>query len=72
MRELAERNGAEPVVIVIDITKEEAHRRWQQNNRTKKRFAVHIDDFNMCADGFEFPDENETFLERISKPPQAN
>lgn len=62
LKNLAEQSHVTPVVIAIRIPREEAYRRWEENNRTKERFLVHIDDFNMCADAFEFPDEDEPHL----------
>lgn len=62
LRNLAIENGAIPIIIVVNITKEEAYKRWKENSVTKQKYAVHIDDFNMCADGFQFPDKNETYL----------
>jgi len=62
LRKLAISAKAKPIVIVINISRDEAYRRWADNNRTQARFRVHIDDFNMCADGFEFPGEGEEYL----------
>lgn len=61
LRILAENNRAEPIVIIINITKESAYKRWRNNDKMQ-RHLIHIDDFNACADGFEFPKENEKCL----------
>ncbi len=55
LRGLAYQSGAEPVVIAVKIERDEAYRRWKRNNETLERFAVHIDDFNMCAEAFKYP-----------------
>ena len=54
--------GAMPVVIIVSITREEAFKRWQENNISKQRTPVHIEDFQMCADAFTFPDEDEEYF----------
>lgn len=55
LRDVACQCGALPVVIAVKIDREEAYRRWVRNNQTLERFPVHINDFNMCADAFEYP-----------------
>ncbi|HUD05252.1 MAG TPA: AAA family ATPase [Patescibacteria group bacterium] len=62
LRNLANENGAEPLVIIVNISREDAFKRWQENNTTNERYAVHINDFNMCADGFQFPKDDEKFI----------
>ena len=62
LRELARVCGATPIVIIVSISREEAFKRWQENNQTKQRALVHLDDFQMCADAFTFPQEDEEFL----------
>lgn len=58
LRDLAFQCGALPVVIAVKIDREEAYSRWERNNKTlEQRFTVHIDDFNMCAEAFEYPHE---------------
>lgn len=62
LRAIAHACGATPVVIIVSISREDAFKRWQENNRTKQRALVHLDDFQMCADAFTFPQEDEDFL----------
>lgn len=61
LRDLACQCGALPVVVAVKIEREEAYRRWERNNETLERFTVHLDDFNMCAEAFEYP-HGETHL----------
>lgn len=62
LREIAQACGATPIVIIVSISKEEAFKRWHENNRTKQRALVHLEDFQMCADTFTFPQKDEDFL----------
>lgn len=62
LRSLAVQHNAEPVLIFVSVSREEARQRWHQNNQTQKRFAVHEDDFNMVADNFEPPGSDEPHL----------
>ena len=59
---LAIQYDAEPVLIFVSISREEAWQRWKQNNQAQKRFAVPEDDFNMVADNFEPPGSGEPHL----------
>ena len=62
LRKIANASGATPTVIIVSITREEAFKRWQENNVSKQRSLVHIEDFQMCADAFTFPDDDEKHL----------
>ena len=59
---MAARCNAEPVLVYVRISREEAWQRWSQNNRTQERFAVHEDDFSMVADNLEAPSDDEPHL----------
>lgn len=59
---LAVQYNAEPILIFVFIDREEAWQRWDKNNQTRERFAVHENDFNMVADNFEPPGSDEPHL----------
>ena len=62
LRKIANADGATPIVIIVSITREEAFKRWQENNISQHRSLVHIEDFQMCADAFTFPGDDEKYL----------
>jgi hypothetical protein len=62
LREIARACGATPIVIIVSIEREEAFKRWQENTLSRQRALVHIEDFQMCADAFTFPGEDEEYL----------
>lgn len=62
LREIASTCGAIPIVIIVSIERAEAFRRWRENTISKQRAQVHLDDFQMCADAFIFPREDEEYL----------
>ena len=62
LRDLAVQHNAKPVLIFVSISYTEARQRWDQNNQTQERFAVHEDDFNMVANNFEPPGRDEPHL----------
>ena len=62
LRDIANSLNVEPIVIVVNIDRKTAYKRWQENNKTKERYAVHLDDFNMCADAYAIPGDDEEFV----------
>jgi len=62
LRKIASASGATPIVIIVSIAREEAFKRWQENNISKQRSVVHIEDFQMCTDAFTFPGDDEKYL----------
>jgi len=62
LRDLAGRHNAESVLLWVSTSRDEARRRWARNNETRERFAVHAEDFDMIANHFEPPDNDEPRL----------
>ena len=62
LRDLAGRHNAEAVLIWASTSREEARRRWARNNETRERFIVHAEDFDMVADHFEPPGDDEPHM----------
>jgi len=63
LKDLAGRYNAAQVLIWVSTSREEARRRWERNNETRERFAVHVEDFDMVANHFEPPGDGEPHLE---------
>lgn len=62
LRNLATSTSATPFLLFVDTPRSEARKRWERNNRSRERFLVHENDFNMVADQFEPPIDDEQCL----------
>jgi len=65
-KKIAENNGAASIIIFVDIPKEVALKRLQNNRATNHRFNVTDEDFTQVADNFEAPTQDENFIRYTS------
>ncbi|MFL5704416.1 MAG: AAA family ATPase [Ktedonobacteraceae bacterium] len=61
-KEIAQKHRALTKVIYVNVPKDEAIRRWQQNKHINTRFDVREEDFAHIADNFQAPTEDEDVI----------
>lgn len=54
-RELAKAEGAHIIVVYSEIIEAESRRRWEENNRIRRREVIHLDNLNYAIAIFEPP-----------------
>lgn len=71
-RRLGQENGATVRFIAVNISREEAYRRWEHNNQTHERFLVLPEEFEASAQGWEPPTPDEdTLIYQTGEDPDA-
>lgn len=62
IKQLAQKHKAKSKIIFVDIPKEEAKKRWQENRKSGNRFDVRDEDFAQVIDNFQRPTKDEDIL----------
>ena len=62
LRDIARRRAAQAIVVFVDVSLDEARRRWRANRQTAVRDDVRDADFANVADHFEPPQADEEAL----------